>query len=298
MRTFNKGICIITIATLLINNTYGWGLSNSTNTDVGVGILQGNNDYKDFSEDNKITVDAVNVILQNTKANAVPSNLEVKSYLNSLQRVKQTGNQKTDFEANPNAGLNDSTAGNNAAQQGNIMDCLEKCANYYIACATSNKKTKSGKDIRANSGDGEYYMADGNYMVDCTDFTTILDEVRIDCTGFATFYMSVVSGKPCASGNSQTFAGNGSQTWKDAGWKRYSVSAIGGKAGLRPGDIMVFRASNHGHAEIYVGPGNETFGWGAEQSKYPSSQAAITDNGSSLTWAGNQYTVIWRYEGN
>ena len=170
-------------------------------------------------------------------------------------------------------------------------DALQDMANWYIANVNTYQQSTSGEGTGSRKG----------YTCDLLGGSTVYD----DCTGFSAAYASLVSGKNVTAYGSKDLY-NGGQSYIDAGWKRYTISEIGGVSGLVSGDILVCsseadsKCKGH-HAEIFISS-NSSFGWGKIQSSYPSSTATFVD---SATYSGyidqgtyHRYGVVYRYVGS
>jgi len=145
-------------------------------------------------------------------------------------------------------------------------------------------------------------------------------KVGDSCAYFASSYACLVSDVNIMQGSSGQWYKTDTPTvtaLKAAGWVRYTMTEIGGVAGLKPGDILVspkgakngidpLITSGYGHCEVYLGEG-QSFGWGRVQSKFPSSTTKLTDvvkknsSGTKFLYAGDggyhYYGVVWRYGG-
>ena len=277
------GLILISLPTI----TFAWGLSNNDSTDLSGGWGSGDSyDFKDFKETEKIKLDLVNQIIANEKKTAVPKSLEANAYFRSLDAYRQTAKEKTKSTRNKDAGLKDDKRGDDGQgkSQGKLptdemQRKLTECGNWYIQNIAvydqgSYKKCPLYKNVR----------------------------FRKDCTGFTRLFMCYVSGKDIADMASSTMRANGDvyRSITNAGWKRYTASAIGGAKGLKAGDVMV----KAGHAEVYYGnyEGKEaTFGWGSVKTKVPSKTGASTNIGDPVRAIkapdGYTYDVFYRYVG-
>lgn len=167
-----------------------------------------------------------------------------------------------------------------SASSTELLGKLEELANYFIENA------------------GEYNQG-GSLQVPMVNH-----EVRKDCSGFVSAYMSYVSGADLFDG--WTGAGTSSMSdtggaWskaaQESGWKLYTVSEIGDPSNLKPGDVLVqhFGGTN-GHTEIFI-DSTHTFGWGSRQTHYPLDKTIVsTGSGTFGDGYHSNYTLVYRYE--
>lgn len=178
-----------------------------------------------------------------------------------------------------------------------LEEKLETLAKWYIANVYTYQNRTSGK----GSGSRKMYS--------CNLFKPS-KSVGDDCTGFASAFMSLVSGKSVAGGGSSAFTG-GSYDGQ-GGWKYYEVSDLTSIDDLQLGDILCcntgtktkkgVRSTAGHHAEIYIAKG-KSFGWGKKQTSYPSGDATLkleknADGDPIISDGGSHtYTCFYRYTG-
>ena len=178
-----------------------------------------------------------------------------------------------------------------------LEEKLETLAKWYIANVHTYQNRTSGK----GSGSRKMYS--------CNLFNPS-KSVGDDCTGFASAFMSLVSGKSVAGGGSSAFTG-GSYDGQ-GGWKYYEVSDLTSIDDLQLGDILCcntgtktkkgVRSTAGHHAEIYIAKG-KSFGWGKKQTSYPSGDATLkleknADGDPIISDGGSHtYTCFYRYTG-
>lgn len=126
------------------------------------------------------------------------------------------------------------------------------------------------------------------------------ESFRADCTGFASAYMSFVSGKILPkSGSAEMVKRDGSfaKAAGQSGWKVYSTDEI---QELKFGDVLVANPvisySKGNHAEIYV-DASHTFGWGSVKTKYPTNKTLKKSQvkGHTVYSDGRTYVTVYRY---
>lgn len=178
-----------------------------------------------------------------------------------------------------------------------LEEKLETLAKWYIANVHTYQNRASGK--------GSGYRK----MYSCNLFKPS-KSVGDDCTGFASAFMSLVSGKSVAGGGSSAFTGGSYDGQGD--WKYYEVSDLTSIDDLQLGDILCcntgtktkkgVRSTAGHHAEIYIAKG-KSFGWGKKQTSYPSGNATLkleknADGDPIISDGGSHtYTCFYRYTG-
>lgn len=178
-----------------------------------------------------------------------------------------------------------------------LEEKLETLAKWYIANVHTYQNRASGK----GSGSRKMYS--------CNLFKPS-KSVGDDCTGFASAFMSLVSGKSVAGGGSSAFTGGSYDGQGD--WKYYEVSDLTSIDDLQLGDILCcntgtktkkgVRSTAGHHAEIYIAKG-KSFGWGKKQTSYPSGNATLkleknADGDPIISDGGSHtYTCFYRYTG-
>ncbi len=207
----------------------------------------------------------------NNKQLVTPSIPQKSSYLKKLQGLASTEGKAGQMKMNEEAGLNGTGVNN---QGKGIMAILDECADFYI--------NNVAKYIQDHGND--YSKGKSPYIV------------YPDCSGFACFFMSNVSGKQLKTTNSTGFSGGThKEDWEAAGWKMIKPKDLKSANDILPGDIM---SRSGEHVEL-VYDSTHTFGWGTVRTKKPSSgPGTFKIVGNSIKAAdGGSYDTIWRYVG-
>lgn len=207
----------------------------------------------------------------NNKNLVTPTLPQKSSYLKKLQGLKSTEGKAGKLGMNEDAGLNGTGMDN---QGKGLKAILDSCADFYI--------NNVARYVQDHGND--YSKGKSKYVV------------YPDCSGFACFFMSNVSGKQLNTTNSSGFSGGTHKAnWEAAGWKMYKPKDLKSANEILPGDIM---SKSGTHVEL-VYDSTHTFGWGAVQKKKPSSgpgEYKIVGNTIKAP-DGGSYDTIWRYVG-
>ncbi len=277
-----RKLIAILLCTMLSTNLYAdnSGFKIETGQD-GIGL------GKEYVE--PITAVEVKAIFANANTQKlITPNLPQKSaYLRKLQGLSSTEGQAGAMQMNNEAGLNANENGSNynnpngTSTSGNTVQglqaILDDCAHFYIdnVAMYDDNSTGTAHTVNRNKGKSPY-------------------TAYADCSGFATFFMSNVSGKNLSSASSGDFvSGTYSSEWGAAGWKKYKASDFKSASELRSGDVI----ARNGHVEVIYDT-KSTFGWGDTQTKCPTYTGGIKlANGQVVIYEGG-YTAVWRYEGS
>lgn len=183
------------------------------------------------------------------------------------------------------------------ADTSSLVACCKTMAEWYIKHVDTYQTTHNN----TYTGKRQLYPCD-----------LIKGKAGDDCTGFASAYAMLVTGKNLAIESSYGFYTKNMKDWIAAGWTKYTITELGGVKGLQAGDMLVCsdKADKNcvgGHAEIYLGAGksgkSKTFGWGKIRTSYPSGNPKLTNvkkdgNKIYISDGGSHvYGVVWRYTG-